>query len=168
MVANLIGCATESYYIPYTPSANDTPPPVRKPDPNLALESSLGMQRSLDELGYQEKSFNPCSFGLNSENGCRLRYFTVLHFQLLCRDTEGTISVAPTDIRPIFSNDLRWELLGQTGNTQTDASGYGMFTMMSDKSSRDQRLIIHIGSQFLVVNVSEVTKLVLPKNFCRG
>lgn len=163
----LTNCSSNPYVIPYTPSstpqARSTP---LKTDPNQGLKAALGMGRAPADLGFDEKKFDPCSFGLNGENGCGNQYFTVVHFQLLCRDSEGTVSVI-NNVQPIVSDRVTWQLGGITGPTQTDDNGYGQFSLITRRSNKNQRLILRIGPQFVGFNVSEVTKIVLPKNFCR-
>jgi hypothetical protein len=160
----LMGCASPEP-MPYTPTMEA--PRAKPSDPNQSLRSALGMTRDATDLGYDEKSFDPCSFGLTSQSGCGHQYFAVVHFQLLCRDSEGTISMAG-NVQPIVSDHMTWQLNGMTGPTQTDDRGYGQFSVVSRKSTKNQRLILHIGPQFVAFNVSEVTRVVLPKNFCRS
>ena len=160
-ILGLAGCKSQPYSMPYTPTA-ELPPP----DPNMELMNALGMGRQPADLGFDEKTFNPCSFGLSGST-CRNRYFSVVHFQLLCRDSEGTVSVVPVSLQPIVANEVKWEVAGVSGGTQTDTNGYGQFTVVSDRSTKNQRLKLRIGPQYVAFNVSEVSKIVLPKNFCR-
>ena len=97
---------------------------------------------------------------------CTPRYMTVVHFQLLCRDSEGTVTTTPLHLLPINANRVTWKLAGQSGGTRTDSSGYGQLTMITTRSTRGQRLILMIGRQFLGVTAEETSRLVLPKNFC--
>ena len=59
------------------------------------------------------------------------------------------------------------DLGGQSGATQTDSRGYGQFSAVSRKSTKDKRLILHMGPQFVALTANEITKIVLPQNFCR-
>lgn len=164
LLAWTAGCASPEP-VPYTPSE-----PLARTnltDPNADLASALGMTRDASDLGFDEKPFDPCSFGVSSNGGCGSRYLAVVHFQLLCRDTEGTIAMA-ANIQPIVADRMTWQLSGLTGPTQTDDNGFGQFSLVSRKSAKNQRLILHIGPQFVAFNVSEVTKIVLPKNFCHA
>lgn len=136
-------------------------------DPNASLKAALGMARSPADLGFKEKAFNPCSFGLSGSANCKQQYFSVVHFQLLCRDSEGSVSVMPVGLQPIVASDVKWKVAGISGGTQTDGQGYGQFTVLTSRSARGQRLILRIGPQFVAFDVSEVSKIVLPKNFCR-
>lgn len=128
------------------------------------LQDMLGMRREADDLGFAEKRFNSC---LKSGGApCRDQFFTVVHFQLLCRDSEGTVSNVPVALTPLQSNRVQWKLGPQNGNTRTDGQGFGQFNMVSERSTRGQRLTLRIGKQFLGFTASDLTKVVLPKNFC--
>jgi hypothetical protein len=157
-------------------TACTTPPKGNLPSPyemgeghsNVDLITALNMQRDDDDLGFDEKSFNPCQYGLHRGNECRRQYLTVVHFQLLCRDTEGTVTEVPVDLQPIVANRVEWKLAGVSGMTRTNSEGYGAFSVVRPHSTRGKRLILQIGPQFVGFTVSEVTKIVLPKNFCRS
>lgn len=137
------------------------------PDPESLLPSKLGMIRAPDELGFAEKRFNPCQYGLKADtSGCSTKFLTVVHFQLLCRDSEGTVSEVPVDLMPLISDRVEWKIGDRTGGTHTDGQGYGQFTLVSAKSARGQRLMLRIGKQFMGFTASELTKVVLPRNFC--
>jgi len=160
----LSGCRSTPEMMPYTPSEHIEGPAA---DPNAGLKAALGMARSPADLGFVEKAFNPCSFGLAGSASCKQQYFSVVHFQLLCRDTEGSVSAMPISPKPIVANDVKWKVAGISGGTHTDGQGYGQFTVRTSRSARGQRLILRIGPQFVAFDVSEVSKIVLPKNFCR-
>lgn len=130
------------------------------------LVSKLGMGRDSSDLGYAEKRFNSCEQGLESAGQCRNKFLTVVHFQLLCRDSEGTVQSAPVDLTPLISNRIRWKIGGIQGDTTTDGQGYGRLTVLSERSTRGQRLILRIGKQFMGFTASDLSKVVLPKNFC--
>ncbi len=119
------------------------------------------MRRSVEDLGFAEKQFKDCNGG-----PCRSQFFSVVHFQLLCRDSEGTVSTAPLTLTPLTSDRVTWQLGKFNGGTHTDRNGFGQFTLVSDRSNRGQRLILRIGKQFMGLTVSEVSKVVLPQNFC--
>jgi hypothetical protein len=147
------------------------PPRVERPQDmsyriNLQdLQSRLRMTREADDLGFTEKQFDTCVAGLSS-GSCSRKYFSVVHFQLLCRDSEGSVSEAPVQLTPLTSDRVTWKIAAHTGNTQTDGQGYGRFLMLSEKSVRGQRLTLRIGRRFMGFTVSDVSKVVLPRNFC--
>lgn len=135
---------------------------------SVDLISALNMNRDADDLGFAEKSFDPCRYGLDKSGACQSRYLTVVHFQLLCRDSEGTVSEIPVNVQPIVANRVHWKLAGLSGQTRTDSQGFGSFSLVSSQSTRGKRLILEIGPQFVGFTVSEVTKIILPSNFCRS
>lgn len=152
-------------FVRATKSRGGSPPPQFN---NVgALQDQLGMNRRPSDLGYSEKSFNPCSYGMSQDaGGCDAQYLTVVNFQLLCRDTEGTVSSVPVSLTPIVSPQIGWSLGGQNGGTPTDRNGYGHFAVVSSKPLRGRRLILRKGANYVGVTVSEINKLVLPKNWC--
>ncbi len=145
---------------PYDGAANAIP------RSDAALQSRLGMIRAINNLGFEEQRFNPCEHGLEKSPHCKQQYMTVLHFQLICRDTEGTVSRVPNALTPLNRDTITWKLAGKSGETRTDVQGYGQVTAVLPKSAKGQRLILLIGKQFLGVTADEASRLVLPKNFC--
>lgn len=132
--------------------------------PESLLVDRLGMRRDISDLGFAEKRFSPCD--PQSVGVCQPKFFSVVHFQLLCRDSEGTVSSVPLHLRPLTSGRVNWQLGGKNGSTQTDTQGFGQFHFVSERSAKGQRLILRIGKQFMGFTVSEVSKVVLPDNFC--
>ena len=173
--AIMAGCASTPEPEPTPPTAPPKAARKAKPkpvavfnDPNANITNALGMGRSPADLGFREKAFDPCRFGLSAPGACQPQVLTVVHFQLLCRDSEGTVSEVPSRLMPIVAKQVTWQIGPQTGNTQTDRRGYGQFTAVSPRSIRNQRLLLRIGPQFVAVTTSEVNKIVLPVNFCQG
>lgn len=144
-----------------TKTRSGSRPPVFK---NVGtLQAQLGMNRQPNDLGYREKSFNPCNYGL--DENCDSQYLTVVNFQLLCRDSEGTVSAVPT-LKPIVHPRITWSLAGQNGSTPTDRNGYGNLAVVSSRPLRGHRLVLRKGAHYVGVSVNEVNKLVLPVNWC--
>ena len=137
-------------------------------EPDATLISMLGMQRDITELGFAEKLYNPCDYHADAERDCGVRYVTVVHFQLLCRETEGTAQNVPVQILPISSPRVTWQIAARAGTAPTDANGYGHFVLSGPNPMAGQRLILHIGPQFVGLDLSEVTKVVLPNNYCHA
>ena len=131
----------------------------------LQIQSQLGMNRAADDLGFTEKLFNPCNFGIPGE-ACNQQILNVVHFQLMCRDSEGTVSTVPLALKPIVS-PIKWSVGPQSGATRTDRNGYGQFRFISENTVKNRRLILRKGAQYVGVTISEITKVVLPKNWCR-
>lgn len=154
------------------PSVDYVPPPTAEdsqPAPRgigvLQLQNKLGMNRPDNDLGFAEKFFDPCALGLPSE-GCSKKVMSVVHFQLMCRDSEGTVSSAPVALQPIVAPNISWSVGGLSGSTRTDSHGYGQFLLISGNTVREKRLILRKGAHYVGLTIGEITKVVLPKNWC--
>ncbi|HWU42428.1 MAG TPA: hypothetical protein VN132_03285 [Bdellovibrio sp.] len=135
-----------------------------------ALQSYLQLDRAPEELGFAEKAFNTCEagFGYSRSQNCHKEYFVVIHFRLLCRDSEGTVSTILTDsdVTAIAGRPVRWELKGVKGNLVTDGEGYGQIRTVSSKSQNRQRLRVGVGNEFLYMRTNEITKVITPRPWC--
>jgi hypothetical protein len=156
-------------YTPSTPITTEAPEETSRID-YLALQTHLGLDRAPEDLGYTEKSFNTCEagYGFSRSQNCHQEYFILLHFRLLCRDTEGTISTVLTDAdtTPLAGRNVRWNLKGINGTSPTDGLGYGQVRMTSPISQKKQRVKIAIGNEFLYMRANEITKVITPLPWC--
>lgn len=134
------------------------------------LQSFLKLKRGYNRLGYSEKSFNTCEvgYGYSSTHRCRPQTFVVIHFKLMCRDSEGTVSEAITaaDLRPIANQNVKWTLKNAAGRLITDSEGYGQIAMISGISQREQRLKLTVRNDFLFLKAGELTEMITPKSWC--
>lgn len=146
-----------------------TPEPPENVDV-LGLQDNLKLNRNFDDLGYSEKNFNTCQagYGFSSTHNCRKKTFVVIHFQLMCRDSEGTISkpLTQNDLRPISRQNVKWNLKNATGKLLTDSEGYGQIAMISSESQKFQRLRLTVGNDFLFLKAGEITQMITPKSWC--
>lgn len=167
-----------------TKSVTPTSPSPREPAPRaetggetegtridyVALQRHLGLERSNQELGFNEKAYDTCQvgYGYSSNKYCHRETFVVLHFQLVCRDSEGTVSegVQTADMRALSDRTVRWNLKGISGEVQTDGEGYGQIHTVSPISQRGQRVKLAVGNDFLYMRANEITKVVTPKPWC--
>lgn len=166
----LSGCATTPQKI--------TPPLAGRPTftseeeriDYVALQRSLGLERDSEDLGYSEKAFNTCEagYGYSRAKGCHKKVFVVLHFRLMCRDTEGTISTILTDddVAPIAEKTVQWNLKGMKGDLTTDNRGYGQIRTVSSVSQQKERVRLMVGSEFLYMRSHEITKVITPRPWC--
>lgn len=167
----LLACSTAPKKEKYTPApvATEIPEDTSRID-YFALQSHLGLDRAPEELGYTEKAFNTCEagYGFSRSQNCHQEYFVVLHFRLLCRDTEGTISTILTDsdTTPLAGRSVRWNLKGIDGTSQTDGLGYAQVRITSPVSQKKQRVKIAIGNEFLYMRANEITKVITPQPWC--
>lgn len=158
------------------------PPAVSVPSPSnasipevenvdyAALQNFLKLKRGYNRLGYAEKSFNSCEvgYGYSGTHNCRKLNFVVIHFQLMCRDSEGTVTEAITnaDIQPIAGQNVKWNLKNAAGRLLTDHEGYGQIAIVSSISQRYERLRLAVGNDFLYMKAGEITQMITPKSWC--
>lgn len=169
----LVGCSStskkDSSLGDYTPSDYAAEEDSRIDLP--ALQTALGLNRAPETLGYTEKIFNTCEvgYGYPSNKDCKKETFIVLHFQLLCRDSEGTISEILTDdfLKPIAFKDLKWTLKGIDGTVKTDRKGFVQIRTTSLASQKRERLKVSLGEDFLYMRANEITKVITPKAWCQ-
>src|SRR5689334_12754734 len=89
------------------------------------VQQQLGMNRSVMDLGMEEKQFDSCTTPIKDGMGkCGPRYMAVLNFQIVCRDSEGTVSEVVTNFRPLVSDHIEYQLAGGRGVLKTDSNGY--------------------------------------------
>ena len=136
----------------------------------LGLARSLGLDKPKTDLGYLEKSFDTCEvgYGYSSSNNCRRETFAAINFQILCRDSDGTVSVAVTreDMKPLSGRSLKWTLRGVKGTMRLDGEGFGQVRGTFSRSPRSDRIKLSVDNDFLYVRAEEVKRLVTPKNWC--
>ncbi len=173
VVGVLAGCTTSEKKS--TPNIEPSvPAPVHEQNGSSidynALQTYLKMDRDPEQLGFSEKAFNTCDagFGYSRSQNCRKEYFVVIHFRLLCRDSEGTISTVLTenDVMPIAGRSVRWNLKGPSGTTVTDGNGYAQIRTISSTSQNRQRIKIAVGNEFLYMRSHEITKVITPRPWC--
>jgi hypothetical protein len=136
-----------------------------------ALQRSLGLEKPDSWLGYAEKAFDTClaGYGYSKVHNCRAKHFVIVHFQMLCRDSEGTVSevVKSADLIKNAGRNVRWSLGHLTGATETDGLGYGQIHVISSQSQKQARLKLVVENDFLYLRAGEVTKIVTPRSWCR-
>ncbi len=132
-----------------------------------SLQERLKMTRPIENLGFEEKPFSNCPPGQSTTQACEEMAFTVVHFQLLCRQSEGTVSnVSKSELSPLVSNNVTWKIGSLSGSTSTNSKGYGSIRLVSRGSNKGKKLILQSGPQYLGLGVSEVTKIVIPWSWC--
>ncbi len=137
----------------------------------LGLKRALRLERPIDNLGYAEKSFHTCDvgYGYSSSHDCQTQYFIIIQFRLQCRSTEETVNaVSKDDLYAINSNRVKWSLGRIQGVTQTDTEGYGQIQLIAPASLRQQKLRLTISPDFLVMTAEEITRVVVPHDWCQN
>lgn len=174
LMSGLSGCSSvatkdEEVAVPTIPGEASKDAPAVLID-YLGLHRALGLERSDTELGFIEKSFDTCAvgYGYSASNDCRREHFVSIHFQILCRDSEGTISTAlgREDMKPLSGRTVTWTLPGARGTLRLDGEGYGQIRTTFPKSQKTQRLKLSVDNDFVYVRTGEVKRLVTPKNWC--
>lgn len=131
------------------------------------LQQSLGVD--IEDLGFVEKAFNSCSLPrpLRDDGQCGRRYFSMVHFRVLCRDSVGTTenTVTSLDLRALSKN-LEWVIGPNRGTTFTDSDGYGKVRVISKRPIRNQRFVLKSGKTALGLETEGVSRIVVPSNWC--
>ncbi|MEM7646079.1 MAG: hypothetical protein AAF203_04145 [Pseudomonadota bacterium] len=130
------------------------------------LHRELRMGNRLETLGYQERAFNTCQVQANRSPNpyCQQLYYHRLNFQVLCRDSTGTVS--HVNLSPLTTQNLRWKSGRMRGRTSTNGSGYGTLSFISQRSSRHGHLYLSLGRKMARKKLSDRWKLILPQSWC--
>ncbi len=170
-----VGCATKKPVEQSSSKTYSPPPPVIETLKNFSvnmngLKNDLGLQRAHESLGYQEKTFKTCQVGNGypSDRNCQTKHLVVIHFQLMCRDSEGTISTILTlaDLQPLAQRPVIWTLKDQSNTVQTDSLGYGQISVITSAPQNHQRLKLSVGNDFLYMKAGEITRVATPPSWC--
>ena len=136
----------------------------------IGLQKELGLEFAANNLGYREKSFNTCEagYGYSPTKNCRKAFFSVLIFQLMCRDTEDTVSsvVLESQMFPLSNRKVRWVFKDQQGLIDLDNLGFGQIMTVMSQSSVAQRMKLAVDNDFLYMRASEIKRIVTPRNWC--
>lgn len=131
------------------------------------LQQSLGVE--LQDLGFVSKTFNSCSLPkpLREDKSCGNRHFSMIHFRVQCRNSEGTTenSVTALDLKALHK-ELEWVVGPYRGVTFTDSDGYGQVRVISTKPIHHQRFVLKSGKIALGLTAEEVSRIVVPSNWC--
>jgi hypothetical protein len=167
------GCATDrspaSESVDVIPVGDGAPHiVVSKPSDLQDLRGPLGL--STQELGFFEKPINSCSLPreYRTNSNCESKYFTLINFQVMCRDSVGTVeSVSEDAMTPMISRNITWLLGKIRGKTYTDQNGYGNIVALTSVSSKERTFILKVKNLALGLSAGEVRRIVVPKNWCR-
>ena len=168
----LSSCATEQ--VPSLPPSVPMQAPTQNmPNPTIDIEGlqhHLGFDSRIDELGYSEKYFNTCQvgFGYSKLENCHTAFFVQINFQLLCRNSKGTVSTSLkiSDQRPLSGRFLKWKLEKYRGSIELDESGQGQLRFISTRSMREERLKLTVGNDFVMQIAGELDRILTPREWC--
>jgi hypothetical protein len=124
------------------------------------------MKRSPQSLGYKEKPFDGCRFGMERTKAGCARYFSVVHFKIVCRDTEGTTESVASNFTPVVTDSMEFHLAGTVGTTRTDSQGLGQVQVVSTQPTKGKRFILVLGRHSLGLEVGQVTQIIVPSDWC--
>ena len=162
----LSGCATSPKFKPEPQVDEDAPPKIDYP----LLQKNLNLDRGIRELGYDDKYFYTCKAGagFSDSKDCHSTFLVVIHFQLLCRNSEGTVeyTLSHSDMAALARRTVRWNLLGMNGVVFTDDDGYAQIVTLSDKKAELQRLRLAVDADFLYMRAGEIRRVVTPQSWC--
>ena len=134
------------------------------------LQLEMGIERSAETLGFYQKRVNPCDYHIPGAEGavCGKKYFTWIHFRILCRSTDGTVdSVNKWEFEPLDGNLISYSVGRWKGQLRTDEEGFGQIRVLSTPSLRNKRLILKNKVNALGLAAGSVKKIVVPQAWCR-
>ena len=173
----LLGCSTlpqdKSQVSPSADQPTYLQPVAKQPSESLEqslreLEATLGLTRSSDQLGLEEKSFDSCKHGSMLFSPCGPQHLSVLHLRIQCRDSEGTVThVSSLNLEPLGRRNLKWKVGLREGITTTDNQGFAQIRLITPGSSKNQKLILISGKQALGLKAGEASRIIVPQDWCR-
>ena len=135
-----------------------------------SIQRLLGLDRAISTLGYAEKTFNTCDvgFGYPKNESCMKKVYVVIHFKLMCRDSQGTVprQISEDDLIPLSNRDLTWSLKNTNGTLRTDFNGYAQVVVVSPQSQKTERFRISSPKDFLLLRAGDIQRLIVPSNWC--
>jgi hypothetical protein len=169
-----------SIFIGCTTAPKNEAPVFTSPDPRtnegyqidvVGLERFLGMNMGTGTLGYFERRYNTCEvgYGYPKSYGCQDQYYVVINYQLLCRQSEGTVSetIDSSSLNAVRYKNGRWNMGGRIGSTQTDHEGKGQIKGIFPRTQRSERVKVAIDSDFLYARGSDFRQVLTPADWCR-
>jgi hypothetical protein len=129
------------------------------------LEKKLNLGSKFDELGFHQKRFTPCAIGYQAA-GCDSHYFTMINFQIVCRDTTETTESSDHILTPLANKDLELRLNKKIENVQTDSEGFTQMRLVSNGSVSTSRLIILSSPNSLGLRAGDTKKIMVPRDWC--
>lgn len=135
-----------------------------------SIQRLLKLDKSVTQLGYDERVFNTCKvgFGYSGTENCSGKFFVVIHFKLMCRNSEGTVSsqLQEEELIPVANQNLRWTIKNTSGELRTDSEGHGQVMLVAARSQRAERFRVSSSKDFLLMRAGDIKRLVVPSNWC--
>jgi hypothetical protein len=156
---------------PHIEQTPETPKPSAKKDldreipvDDVARKLNLGLH--FDELGFHEKRFDPCALGYKTKS-CETQLFTMINFQVVCRDSEGTIQSNNYTLTPLALKPLHLKVGSHLADSQTDQNGFSQIRFLAKTTARETRFILSSPPFLLALHAGEVKKIVVPNDWCQ-
>lgn len=133
------------------------------------LQQNLQMVKNQHDLGLDERSFNTCDVaaGYSRTNNCRIKVFSVLPIQILCRNSRGTVeAVNDYELRPLVSDSIKWQIAGYEGGSRSSRSGHLQIRLVSNKGIYRQKLTLFKDKKYLRLRVSSAERIIVPADWC--
>lgn len=135
-----------------------------------SIQRLLNLDKNTSQLGFEERAFNTCKvgFGFSAAENCLNKYFVVIHFKLMCRNSEGTVSnhLLEDDLVPVANQYLRWTIKNTSGELTTNSEGRGQVLLVATGSQRTERFRISSSKDFLLMRAGDIKRLIVPGNWC--
>ncbi len=129
------------------------------------IERRLNLDDKFYKLGFHEKSFNPCLYGYKTKT-CERELFTIINFQVVCRDSEGTVQNTNHILTPFALKPLHMKVGSHLDESQTDDKGYGQIRFLATSTAKESRFILSSPPFSLGLHAGEVKKIVVPSDWC--
>ncbi len=131
-----------------------------------ALLSELHLDHPVENIGFQERSFNTCQVEANRSKRpyCENLYVARLNFQVMCRDSTGTVE--RVNLTPLYSSQLRWKGASKRGITSTNSRGFGSLGFVTKTPSSSGHLYLYLGHKIARKRFRDRWKLILPQSWC--
>lgn len=130
------------------------------------VERKLNLSDKFYKLGFHEMSFDPCQFGYQVKN-CEKRLFTIINFQVVCRDSEGTVQHTNHILTPFAHKSLHMKVGIHVDDSQTDEKGYGQIKFISKTTAKEARFILSSPPFSLGLHADDAKKIMVPGDWCQ-
>lgn len=175
LILIVIGLLLSSCTLSRIKTNEKQPPGVVTPGASTArplspeeVQTALHLEREISILGFEEIPFDSCQIASpHVDKSCGPRIFTLLHLQVLCRNSQGTVTeISKADLTPIVNSRFSWELGRVRGISESDEFGYVQVRSISQKAAKSERLKLSLGENFLLLRAKEAQKIVVPHDWC--
>jgi hypothetical protein len=137
------------------------------------VQNQIGLDLVPGRTGFSERKFDACYLGEALENlvprlkDCKQAYFTLVQFQISCRqDEQPTAHLTDSDLQVLSNQQLKWTMGSTLGELKSDFGGNGFIQTITSSSQKRSYLRISTGFDFLVMRANDATSIVAPPSWC--